>query len=270
MKNKRTISTPPRARARTTKQPFCRRSHRIRNKLRKPRPKRVGFQYKKYDETNLQQAIIAVQCNNMHIRKAAKIFHVPCSSLHSRLQKQCAVNFTDSNLNFNQTQQNTCTQNFQYSIRTILTIDIYARIEVDIIYSSCVNDSINDKPISTIILKSAPSGPATIMTYEEECAFSEWIITCSNLHIPTPKSICSQKASMILERRGAKFNTKTGLPSREWWYGFHKRWPQIAPRKPQSLTRKKAALTKEYVDAFFTDLHSLSNVVATEVSQTIY
>jgi hypothetical protein len=104
------------------------------------------------------------------------------------------------------------------------------------------------------------------MTYEEEKAFSDWIITCSNLHIPTPKSICNQKASMILERRNAKFKTKTGLPSKEWWYGFYKRWPEVAPRKPQPFSRGKALLTKEHVDAFFTDLHLLSNTVASGVS----
>ena len=91
------------------------------------------------------------------------------------------------------------------------------------------------------------SGPNTIMTYEEEKAFSDWIITCSNLNIPTPKSICDQKASMILERRDSKFKTKTGLPSKEWWYGFYKRWPAVAPRKPQPLSRGKALLTKEHV-----------------------
>jgi hypothetical protein len=132
---------------------------------------------------------------------------------------------------------------------------------------STKDDALISCTASSIILPlPTSSGPSTIMTYEEEKAFCDWIITCSNLHIPTPKSICNQKASMILERRNAKFNTKAGLPSKEWWYGFYKRWPQIASRKPQPFSRGKALLTKEHVDAFFTDLHALSNTVAIEVN----
>jgi hypothetical protein len=231
-------------------------SKRLKKKLCKQRPKRIP--YKHYDEHNFQQAILSIQSHTMSVRKACQTFNVPRTSLRRCIQ-QCV---STSHLNNTQFQVERCDN--QYLVHTTITIHANAQIEINVLCSSYENHML---PISTIILKSDHSGPHTIMTYEEEKAFSDWIITCSNLHIPTPKSICNQKASMILERREAKFNTKTGLPSKEWWYGFYKRWPAVAPRKPQSLSRGKALLTKEHVDAFFTDLHSLSNTVATEVSE---
>ncbi len=245
--------------------PFSIQFTRIKKQIRKKRSKRIRTSYKQYDETNFQ-AIIAVRSKTMSIRKAANIFQVPCSSLHLCIQQQCTFTHSNSNSNNNSQLKNqlvTNDSNYLHCIHTILTIDANAEIEVKLVYSSYTK---NVAPQSTIILKSDHSGPSTIMTYEEEKAFCNWIITCSELHIPTPKSICNQKASMILERRGSKFKTKTGLPSKEWWYGFYKRWPQVAPRKPQPLSKGKALLTKEHVDAFFTDLHSLSNTVATEVN----
>ena len=43
----------------------------------------------------------------------------------------------------------------------------------------------------------------------------------------------SEKAPMILERRGAKFGTASGLPSREWWDGFYAACSALASRSPQ-------------------------------------
>lgn len=70
---------------------------------------------------------------------------------------------------------------------------------------------------------------------------------------------------MILERRGAKFNTASGLPSREWWDGFYRRWPAVGSRKPQPITKGKALLTKEQVDAFFNDLRTLNSTIPAQV-----
>jgi hypothetical protein len=101
------------------------------------------------------------------------------------------------------------------------------------------------------------SGPSPIMYYDEESAFADWLVTCSNLNLPVSKTIANNKARQILERRGAHFTTKSGLPSKKWWYGFTKRFPAVAIRKKQSINRARALLTQSSVDAFFTDLHTL-------------
>jgi hypothetical protein len=228
-------------------------------------------QLKQYQQTKLQLAIAAIDSKHISKRQASKQFDVPLTSLRRYISQKNQYSHYDQNININDVsllnfEETESTDNHNLFPIVILSwsINTYGKVNIEIVYNE-YNDDIKIISLLPITLTQT-SGPPTIMTYEEEKAFCNWIITCSTLHIPTPKSICNQKASMILERRGSKFNTKTGLPSKKWWYGFYKRWPQVASRKPQPLSKGKALLTKEHVDAFFTDLHSLSNTVATEVS----
>jgi hypothetical protein len=103
------------------------------------------------------------------------------------------------------------------------------------------------------------------MTHEEEDAFAAWLIRCSDLHLPVPKSIANEKARAIVERRGAKFGTESGGPGRHWWEGFYRRWPAVGPRKPQPISRGKALLTQEHVAAFYEDLQTLQKTIPAQV-----
>ncbi len=222
--------------------------------------------YKTYTKYNVHAACNEIRNKTMSVKQASKYFNIPRTTLRNYIQ----LNNSSSISSITTTTDNTINEqknNNELFVQIVSQIYYDGQINILIVIDTMnkYNSSISTSSITPLLLPPL-SGPATIMTFEEEKAFCDWILTCSNLHIPTPKSICNQKASMILERRGSKFNTKTGLPSKEWWYGFYKRWPEVASRKPQPLSRGKALLTQEHVDAFFTDLHLLSNTVASGVS----
>jgi len=104
---------------------------------------------------------------------------------------------------------------------------------------------------NNIPLVSPPSAgrPIQKMVYEEEKAFADWLIQCSDANLPQSRAQANQKAVMILERTGEspprRFNTKTGLPSDEWWTGFYHRWPEVKTRRTQAINRGKATLLPE-------------------------
>jgi hypothetical protein len=216
--------------------------------------------YNQYELQNMHRAVACGMKHSMSELEASKHFHIPRSTLQRYLHRiQLPILST--------TTLPSVTSDLIVIDQPVVSVYASVNNHGKVVVTINVNDTaITDTAVNVILPVSATSGSSTIMTYEEEKAFSDWIITCSDLNIPTPKSICEQKASMILERRDSKFKTKTGLPSKEWWYGFYKRWPAVAPRKPQPLSKGKALLTKEHVEAFFTDLHSLSNTVVTAVS----
>lgn len=112
------------------------------------------------------------------------------------------------------------------------------------------------------------SGPTTIMTADEEAAFAEWLVVCSDMHLPIPKRMADQKALMILQLRGAQFNTITTLPGKDWWHGFYKRHPEVSTRKSQPISRQRALLSPFSVNAFYNDLRRCCEDVLSKVSES--
>ena len=45
---------------------------------------------------------------------------------------------------------------------------------------------------------------------------------------------------------------KGGVPGKDWWHGFMRRWPILSERKPQHLSLKRAqAGDREVISAWF-------------------
>ena len=112
------------------------------------------------------------------------------------------------------------------------------------------------------------SGPSTIVTADEEAAFAEWLILCSDMHLHIPKRMADQKALMILQLRGAQFNSITSLPGKDWWQGFYKRHPEVGIRKSQPISRQRALLSPFSVEAFYYDLRKQVKDIQPKVSKS--
>lgn len=225
--------------------------------------------YGKHNRPALLLAIAAVQHQQLSQRAAAKAFQVPLTSLQNHLRRLSPVEALEEHAvrPVSVPAEQALSPPPQPLVCVLLSIDSHGSVSTST-QAECaarVGAEVRVQRSTPVLLPPLP-GPPTLLSHEEEQAFAEWLIRCSDLHLPTPKSIASQKASMILERRGAKFGTASGLPSREWWDGFYRRWPAVGPRKPQPIARAKALLTKEHVSAFFADLQTLSNTIPAQVS----
>ena len=69
-----------------------------------------------------------------------------------------------------------------------------------------------------------PVGRPSALTHEEQTWLAQWILFCWALGLPPRRGAVLRKAAQILAGRGAKFATKTGLPSYQWWRRFSKRF----------------------------------------------
>jgi hypothetical protein len=226
---------------------------------------------KQYSKPELLLAVSAVQKHQMSQRAASNAFHVPLTSLQNYLHRHSAVQEEEvASAPPSHVQLPSCPSlpALPLLVRVVTSIDPHGRLSIsfEAEHQSRVGTQISIDSSMPLLL-APPPGPSPLMTHEEEKAFAQWLICCSDLHLPTPKCIASEKARMILERRGAQFSTASRLPSREWWDGFYRRWPAVGPRKPQPITKGKALLTKEHVDAFFRDLQTLSSSIPPQVSK---
>jgi len=80
------------------------------------------------------------------------------------------------------------------------------------------------------------AGAPTLLTTTEERSLVALLLTRQALNAPMTKRSAGLVAGAILRRRQRKFGTESGLPSKEWWESFLKRWPQLASRKPSRLS----------------------------------
>jgi hypothetical protein len=231
---------------------------------------------KKYSKAELLKAVCAVQHGQLSQHAAAVAFHVPRASLQDYLRRHSALPSEKTEDVAAAGVASLLSLSASSSPATIISppsslpplvsvlcvIDPHGcvAVSVEAARESRVGENISVHSNIQPFLLAPHSGPPTLLTHEEESAFAHWLIRCSDLHLPVPKCIANEKARAILERRGAKFSTETGVPGRHWWDGFYRRWPAVAPRKPQPITKGKALLTKEHVDAFFNDLQTLSSI----------
>jgi len=244
---------------------------RIRTRAAASKSKNRG-PYHRYDEASLSLAVNTVLEKKLTERAAAKAFKVPRATL------QRCVNRTSGMTN------NTCTPTStpssppnDFCTRVSCIVNplgvVQLNISVDLSTKSRMQHkkSIINLHTQLPVASSASPGATPIMQYEEEKAFADYLVACSDRNLPVSKTLANNKARQILERRGAKFTTKSGLPSKEWWYGFIKRFPQVGIRKKQDIHRGRAVLTQESVDAFFTDLHTLKvrKQITAEVNNNI-
>ena len=96
------------------------------------------------------------------------------------------------------------------------------------------------------------SGPATVLTAEEEAELVKWALKMG--YGQTRQQIC-EKVRRIMQSTGRKNPFKDDTPGKDWWYGFLQRHPEVSMRMPhaQALQMCRAsACTPEALDRWFT------------------
>jgi hypothetical protein len=212
----------------------------------------------------MHRAIAAVASGQLSLRAASKAFNVPFTSLHNHLQHQAPR--LDESMHVAAADEPMPDAAPDPLVCVLLAVDERGSVQVRV--EPAERSRVHGAGLiscSVPMLLPPVSGPETLMTVEEEQAFAEWLLRCSDMHLPIPKSLANQKAKAILERRDASFGTESGVPGRHWWEGFYRRWPAVGPRKPQPIAHGRAMLTKEHVDAFFADLQVLSVTIPPQV-----
>ena len=102
-------------------------------------------------------------------------------------------------------------------------------------------------------------GAPTVLSHAEE---SEIVISCqvlAEMGFPLDKAYVSAVVSDYLKQQGkhSPFG-ELGIPGRKWWNGFLSRHPQLAQRKPQHLSRKRAEVNDPAVlDEWFEKVRCL-------------
>jgi len=96
-----------------------------------------------------------------------------------------------------------------------------------------------------------PVGRPSALTHEEQTWLAQWILFCWALGLPPRRGAVLRKAAQILAGRGAKFATKTGLPSYQWWRRFSKRFGFEVGRSWFRSASSAASLTREALDSFY-------------------
>ncbi len=95
----------------------------------------------------------------------------------------------------------------------------------------------------------------TILTPTEE---KEIVVTCQvlqELGYGLNREMVGEINSSYLADQKRKNPFKDGVPGRDWWRGFLKRWPSLSERTPQHLSKKRTdAANPDVLQSWFTSL----------------
>ena len=91
-------------------------------------------------------------------------------------------------------------------------------------------------------------GPPIILTAKEEKEIERVCQVMHELGFPLTKDFVSVALREYLDAtcRAEKF--KDGIPGYDWWWGFLKRHPKLAERKPEHFPRKRAEASRPEVN----------------------
>ena len=75
---------------------------------------------------------------------------------------------------------------------------------------------------------SKTSGPATVLTAEEEAELVKWALKMADIgYGQTRQQIC-EKVRHIMQSTGRKNPFKDDTPGKDWWYGILQRHPEVS------------------------------------------
>ena len=117
------------------------------------------------------------------------------------------------------------------------------------ISSSTLHDHVTGK-----YSKVGAGGP-TVLTYTEEREIALSLITLGEIGFGLTKEIANVVISDYLKENKIPNPFHNGIPGRDWWERFKKRWPCISERQPQLLCKKRlTASHSSIINAWFDNL----------------
>ncbi|GAB0095410.1 hypothetical protein DMENIID0001_107920 [Sergentomyia squamirostris] len=93
-----------------------------------------------------------------------------------------------------------------------------------------------------------------VLSQEEERKFAEWIKKRAQSGFPVTKDELKDAVALFVKLEGRTNRFKKGRPGRVWMKYFLKRNPDVSRRTPQSLTTRRAKVTKAEVYGWFDEV----------------
>ena len=96
-------------------------------------------------------------------------------------------------------------------------------------------------------------GPLPILTQSEETQIADWLIEMSNRGFGVSKSDFLQTVKNFLDKDGRSTPFKNNKPGNKWFRSYMKRNVQVKVRKARPLEKKRARITQQDVDKWFSE-----------------
>lgn len=98
------------------------------------------------------------------------------------------------------------------------------------------------------------SGPATILSKDEENIIITWMKHLSARGFPVTKFLLVTSVASLIEKLKRPNPFKNGVPGRSWYEGFRRRHPEISSRIDQNLTHSRASVTEGELRNWFDEI----------------
>ena len=99
------------------------------------------------------------------------------------------------------------------------------------------------------------SGAPTVLEHRDE---QQIVITCqvlAEMGFGITRPLVERVVAEYVRENGIANPFANGTPGKDWWQRFMRRWPALAERKPQHLSKRRAqAANSECIKAFFDSL----------------
>ncbi|XP_068704169.1 uncharacterized protein [Montipora foliosa] len=102
-------------------------------------------------------------------------------------------------------------------------------------------------------------GPSQVLTKAEESQFADWLIELANRGFGLLKDGFLKAVKKILDKDGRTTPFKDNKPGNKWFGSYIKRNPKVKLRKARHLEKKRASISKDAVDTWFTDFEAFLN-----------
>ena len=99
-------------------------------------------------------------------------------------------------------------------------------------------------------------GPSPVLTKAEENQFADWLIELGKCGFGLSKDGFLKAVKKFLDKDGRTTPFKDNKPGNKWFGSFIKRNPKVKLRKARPLEKKRARISKDAVDTWFTDFEA--------------
>ena len=99
------------------------------------------------------------------------------------------------------------------------------------------------------------------LTKNEENQMADWLIELANRGFGLSKDALLKAVEKFLDKDGRTAPFKDNKPGNKWFRSFIERNPKVKLCKARPLEKKRASISKDAVDAWFTELEALSFLI---------